>query len=303
MQQRATGHCFNKHLVEFFLKSPMTALVFLFAANAHAAPGLTFEYVEPDAPIEIDALRVCADPNNMPYSNRAEEGFENRIATLIAQELEVPVEYTWWAQRRGFVRNTLAAGKCDVVMGIPTGSDRVTATRPYYRSTYVFLSRKADKLDITSLDDPRLAELKVGVHVVGDDYSNTPGAHALARRGIIDNVVGISIYGDYSQPNPPARLVEAVANGLVDVAIVWGPFAGYFAPKQKEQLVFRAVSPAFDPPAAAFVYSMSIGVKRGDYALRKRISEIIDRRRDDIDRILDEYGVPRVVAGETETRK
>ena len=262
-------------------------------ANA-ATPGLNFEYTPPGAPVELDVLRVCADPNALPYSNHAQEGFENRIAELVAEELGVLLQYTWYPQRRGFVRNTLQAGKCDLVMGVPTGIDRLTATRPYYRSTYVFLSRAEDELGIRSLDDPQLASLQVGVHVIGDDYSNTPGAHAMSKRGLVDNVRGYSIFGDYSKPNPPAALVEAVAKGDVDVAIIWGPFAGYFAPLQETSLVMTPVSPAFDPPAQAFQYSVSMGVRRGEYALRKKLSEVIERRREDIENILVEYRVPLV---------
>jgi mxaJ protein len=147
-------------------------------------------------------LRVCADPNNLPFSNDNGEGFENKIAALIAHDLAVKVEYTWFAQRRGFVRNTLNAGACDVVMGIPAASEMMLTTRPYYRSTYVFLTRADCGLNIESLDDPRLAKLRLGVHLIGDDYANAPPMHALARRGIVKNVAGYSIYGDYSRPQP-----------------------------------------------------------------------------------------------------
>lgn len=264
------------------------------ATGPSSAPGLNFAYTPPDAPLRLERLRVCADPNNLPFSNRAKEGFENRLAGLVANELGLPLDFIWMPQRRGFIRNGLQADACDLVMGVPTGMDRLTATRPYYRSTYVFLSRANDNPDVASLDDPVLRNIDVGVHAVGDDYTNTPGAHALAKRGIIDNIVGISIYGDYSEPNPPARLVEAVAHGDVDVAIIWGPFAGYFAPRQETPLVFEPVTPSFDPPAQAFVYSVSMGVKRGNYALRKRLSEIIETRRDDIHQMLASYGVPLV---------
>ena len=151
-------------------------------------------------------LRVCSDPNNLPFSNRKGEGLENHLAQLIGSELHANVSYTWWPQRRGFIRSTLAADSCDVVMGIPTGSERVLTTRPYYRSSYVFVSRKDRHLGITSFDDPALKKLKIGVQLVGDDYNNTPPVHALSRRGIVGNLEGFSVYGDYSQANPPARM-------------------------------------------------------------------------------------------------
>src|SRR3954464_8625412 len=147
-------------------------------------------------------LRVCADPNNLPFSNDRREGFENRIADLVARELGVPVEYTWWAQRRGFVRNTLKACDCDVLVGVPTGFDMALTTRPYYRSSYVFVTRAYRHVAVTSLDDPALRTLKVGVEMIGDDFANSPPADALSRRHIVDNVRGSSVYGDYSQANP-----------------------------------------------------------------------------------------------------
>jgi hypothetical protein len=147
-------------------------------------------------------LRVCSDPNNLPFSNQRQEGFENRLAELIAQQMGTRVEYTWMPQWRGFLRNTLLAKKCDVVMGITSGAERVLTTAPYYRSTYVFVYRKDRNLAIRSLDDSALRKLKIGVQLVGDDYANTPPVHALSRRGIIDNLVGYSVFGDYSQAQP-----------------------------------------------------------------------------------------------------
>jgi mxaJ protein len=240
------------------------------------------------------ALRVCSDPNNLPFSNRQQAGFENRIASLVAKDLHVPLTYTWWAQRRGFIRNTLNAGRCDLVMGIPAGDDMVRTTAPYYTSTYVFLSRRADRLRLHSLDDPRLRSLRIGIHFIGDDYHNTPPAQALARRGIVRNVVGYSIYGDYSKPNPPAALVEAVADGQVDVAIVWGPFAGYFGRRVSTPLEITPLVAGTDSLLAPFTFAIAAGVRRGDSALARRIDAVLRARRSDIKNILDRYGVPQV---------
>lgn len=238
-------------------------------------------------------LRVCADPNNLPFSNEAGEGFENRIAEVVADELDATVSYTWWAQRRGFIRNTLGAGLCDVVPGVPGSFELAQPTRPYYRSTYTFVTRTADSLDITSFDDPRLRDLRIGVQLVGDDYTNTPPAHALANRGLRDNIVGYTLYGDYTQPNPPARIVSAVASGAVDVAVVWGPLAGYFAPRQALPLTIVPVSPQIDLPFLPFVYDIAFAVRRGDDSLRAEIDRALTRRAGEIDAILLEYGVPR----------
>ena len=232
-------------------------------------------------------LRVCADPNNLPYSNQQQQGFENKIASLIAQDLHAQVDYTWFPQRRGFVRNTLKAGVCDCVIGVPSNYELTAETQPYYRSSYVFVSRRGRRLGVTSLDDPRLRTWKVGVQMIGNDHVNSPPAHALANRGAIDNVVGYMVYD-------PRAIVDAVARGDVDVAIVWGPQAGWFARQERVPLELTPVSPQIDLPFLPFVFDISMGVRRGDNALRDELDREIERRRGDIDRILDQYGVPRV---------
>jgi mxaJ protein len=246
------------------------------------------------------SLRVCSDPNNLPFSNDRLEGFENKIAALLAREMKLEVNYTWWAQRRGFIRNTLKAGECDLVIGLPSSFELALTTSPYYRSTYVFVSRKDRRLNITSFDDPLLHQVKIGVQLIGDDFANTPPAHALSNRKIIQNVRGYTVYGDYAQANPPARIIDAVARGEVDVAVVWGPLAGYFARQAKVPLTVVPVSPEIDLPFLPFVYDISMGVRRGDDAFREELEEIIARRRSEIEGILDEYGVPRVGKGQSE---
>jgi mxaJ protein len=241
-------------------------------------------------------LRVCADPNNLPFSNQQGEGFENRMAELIARELHATVQYTWWAQRRGFIRNTLKAGSCDVILGVPSHFDLALTTSPYYRSTYVFVYRQDKGLTIRSFDDPLLHHLRIGVQLIGDDYANTPPAHALANRHIINNVVGYTVYGDYSQANPAAKILEAVAAGEVDVAVVWGPFAGYFAPRQSVPLDVVPVSPPMDAPSLPFVFDISMGVRKDDQAFQAELQAVLDRKRPEIEAILDEYGIPRVAA-------
>ena len=239
-------------------------------------------------------LRVCADPNNLPFSNNRGEGFENKIAELLARDLNERVEYTWWAQRRGFFRNTLKAGACDVVIGVPSAFEMALTTKPYYRSTYVFLYRKDRGLKVNSLDDPILKKVRIGVQMVGDDFSNTPPAHALSKRNIVQNVRGYTLYGDYSQHDPPARIVDAVAKGDVDLAIVWGPLAGYFAKQSRVPMEVVPVSPQIDQPFMPFVFDISMGVRRGDQDLRDQVEQVMERRRGEIDRILEDYRVPRV---------
>jgi mxaJ protein len=239
-------------------------------------------------------LRVCSDPNNLPFSNERREGFENRIAELVARDLNAKLSYDWWAQRRGFVRNTLNAKECDLLIGVPSSFERTRTTIPYYRSTYVFVTRRDRHLRIASFDDPALKRLTIGVQMIGADFVNTPPAHALSRRHIIQNVRGYSVYGDYRQPNPPARIIDAVARGEVDVAIAWGPLAGYFAERERVPLDITPVSPQIDLPFLPFVYDISMGVRRGDDSLREELNGVITRRKSEIDRILDQFGIPRV---------
>jgi quinoprotein dehydrogenase-associated probable ABC transporter substrate-binding protein len=243
---------------------------------------------------EAAALAVCADPNNLPFSNDKLEGFENKLAQLVGRELGVPVRYTWMPQRRGFVRNTLRAHRCDVIMGVPASFELARPTEPYYRSTYVFVYRKDRHLQVHSFDDPLLRRLRIGVHVIGDDYASVPPAAALAHRNIIRNVVGYSIYGDYSKPNPPADLIDAVARGDVDVAIAWGPLAGYFVQRAAVPLEVVPVSPQVDLPFLPFVFDIAMAVRRGDDSLRTRLDAVLEHRQDEIQQLLREYGVPLV---------
>jgi len=259
----------------------MTALLIALAA-AMASP----------AAAEPKVLTVCADPNNLPFSNQAGEGFENKLAELIAKDLGAKLEYVWWAQRRGYVRNTLNEAKCDIWPGVATGVDMVSTTRPYYRSTYMFVSRSSSGLGGLTLDDPRLAKSIIGVQMVGNDHMNTPPAHALAERGLIDNVRGYMLYGDYTRPNPPAAIVDAVSSGEVDVAMVWGPLAGYFARRSTVPLRLEAVTPSLDRGQWPMVYDVSVGVRRQEPELKAQVQDILDRETPTIRDLLLSYGVP-----------
>ena len=241
------------------------------------------------------ALRVCADPNNLPFSNDRGEGFENRIAELLAQDRRAALQYTWWAQRRGFVRNTLGSGTCDIVMGMAGGAEIVLTTRPYYRSTYLFVSREDRKLRLGSLDDPALRDLRIGVQMIGDDFANTPPAHALASRGLVQNVIGYSVLGDYSRPHPLSTIVDAVADGQIDAALVWGPEAGYFAKHAAVPLRLAAITPPHDR-TLPFAFDIAMAVRKRDSRLRDELNDFLERRRTEIDAILSDYGVPRVDA-------
>ena len=247
-----------------------------------------------DAAAQPRQLRVCADPDNLPFSNQHLEGFENRLATLIATEMNATVTYSWMPQRRGFVRRTLKAGECDLVMDVPDGYEMVLATKPYYRSTYVFVYRRDRNFDLHSFDDPVLRDLKIGLHMASEDGANQPPAHALARRGIVGNVVGFRMFDVDSVANPPGRIIEAVAAGDIDVAIVWGAFGGYFARRQNVPLEIVPVSPAVDSTGLPFVFEIAMGVRRGQDAFKSELEAILDRRHADVQKILEQYGIPLV---------
>jgi mxaJ protein len=178
----------------------------------------------------------------------------------------------------------------------------LATSRPYYRSTYVFVTRTADGLDGLTLDDPRLRRLRLGVQLVGDDGANTPPADALARRGIVDNVRGYPVYGDYRDATPQAAIIDAVARGDVDVALVWGPTAGWFAARAPAPLALVPVTPWLDGPQLPMVFDVSMGVRRDDRALRRELDAALERNREAIARILDAYHVPRVADGEPSPR-
>jgi len=279
-----------------FLK--LLAAVLMFAPFCHAAT--TQPSGQPSAQPSPLVLHIASDPNNLPFSNEREEGFENKIAALIANDLGATIEYNWFAQRRGFFREAVKHGPSDIVMGVPTVDfERVLPTRPYYRSTYCFVYRKSSPAQIKSFDDPALHKLKIGVPLVGDS-KNTPPAQWLADRGIVDNIVGFPVYTDYRDATPASKMIDASAAGDIDVAIAWGPIAGYFAKKQSVPLT---VVPITQPSKSStpIAYDISIGVKRSNSQLRRQIDDVLIRRKFEIDRILDDYGVPRVPTSEPAT--
>lgn len=252
-----------------------TSLIFVLALTLSAVAG---------------EIKVCADPNNMPFSNQAEQGFENQIVRLIADDLGEKLTYVWWAQRRGYVGEALDAGLCDLIPGIANVAGVLLTYPPYYRSGYVAVSRVNIPL-VTSFDDPELRALTVGVELVGDDGASTPPAAAIAARGLTSNVRGYSILGDYRDANPGARIIDAVANGEVDVAFAWGPKAGWFARQQGLRVTLLAVTADGDQPMA---FDISMALRRDEGALRKRIEAALARNRQAVDRILAGYAVPRL---------
>lgn len=227
-------------------------------------------------------LRVCADPNRLPYSNRAGEGFENRIARWLGRELHARLQYTWWPQGRGFLRNTLNAGVCDMMIGAPLGLPGVRSTQPYYRSSFAFVSLASRQLrDLESIDDPRLLELAVGVALAGDDGANPAPAHALAARQAT-HLVGFPLADAVNAS------LAALRSGSIDVALLWGPSVPP-RPGLAVQLV-RETADAGLP----FAFPIAMGVRAGDEALASELDTIISRRRGELERILNQAQVPRL---------
>ena len=229
-------------------------------------------------------LRVCADPDSMPYSRQDESGFENRIATLAADELSATLVYTWYPQHRGFIRTTFGANRCDIWMGVPTGIEGMLTTKPYYRSTYVFVF--SERKPLVSFDQPNLKDLRIGLQVPGDDLVATPPGYALASRGAADNVSAFTVLGKGTSAE---RIIDAIADGRLDAGVVWGPQAAFFA-RQRKLEIMPASAPSGVP--LPFTYSISIGVRSGETALRDELDALIAARRLEINRILADYAVP-----------
>jgi mxaJ protein len=235
-------------------------------------------------------LRVCADPDNMPLSNQKGEGFEQKIAELIAKDWNSKIEYAWWPVRRGFFARALNGRYCDVAIEAPSGLDIAGVTKPYFRSGYVFVTRKDRGLDIKSLADPRLKKLKIGVNILNSDAENTPPAMALSRYGVIGNLTGYDTF--YTDSVRPEDIVNAVAKKDIDVAIVWGPLAGYFAPKAPAPLVLAPLPDRDSLSDFPFRFDIAMGVRRRDKELRDSLQSVLDRRAPEIQAILKQYGVP-----------
>ena len=238
-------------------------------------------------------LKVCGDPNNLPFSNEKLQGIENKIADVVAKDLKLTVAYTWWPHQRGVVKRALNTRRCDVMLGIPKGYDPVLWTKPYYRTGYVMAYRKDRGLKLRSLDDPALQKLKIGVQV------NTPPHEALGQRGIADNVVGYQLMFDsnYHAEDYPGKLIEDLIAGNIDVALAWGPIAGYFAKKKGAPLEVVLLEDHSEA-GTRFAFDISMGVRKGDKELKAKLEESIARKHDEITHILEDFGVPLLPASE-----
>jgi quinoprotein dehydrogenase-associated probable ABC transporter substrate-binding protein len=268
-----------------------------FSAVCAALAALSAPVFGQDKPPERKALRVCQDPNNLPFSNTVGEGIENRIAEVFGKALGLPVTYYSFPQRLAFIRNTLRyklPGEdypCDIVMGVPVGFDQVSVTKPYYRSTYALVfpgGRGLDNVksteDFLRLDPAKLATLRIGV------YDRSPASDWLSRHGLLERGVPYQMMNADPQQYPGEIIEKDLAAGKLDVAIVWGPIAGYFAQRIKEPKL--TVVPMKSEPGIKFDYQMAMGVRYGERDWKQQVESLIDSRQAEIQAILKEYGVP-----------
>lgn len=227
-------------------------------------------------------LRVCADPDDLPFSNRAGEGFENRIAEILAGELDATLDYTWQRIGRGFVRTFLNTGECDVLIGVPVGAPQMLTTRPYYRSTFVFVTPRDRTLHIRTFDDRVLRTLRIGVQFGDDGY--TPPGEALGRRGLVQNLVGF-----YGIGTEAPAIVDAVIQRQVDVAVVWGPLAGFVTHTRNAALDLTPV-PERDSSGLEMAFDIAAAVRKSNLKLRGEIDRALVARRSEIEQVLATYG-------------
>jgi mxaJ protein len=230
-------------------------------------------------------LRICADPDNLPFSNRAAQGFENRIAILVAHDLQREPVFIWARSRRGFLREQFNKNACDVLMDIPQGMKALATTVPYYRSSYVFVARRRDHLQIASFSDATLAGRRIGLQILEEDFS--PPSIPLIRSGHAAQLVGFESFGAGA-----GDVVRAVADNRVGVAVVWGPIAGYFVAADHLPLTLTPVSPTVDSSGVPFTYAICMGVHKQDLALRDRLNHSIVHLQPAITRILAQAHVP-----------
>jgi quinoprotein dehydrogenase-associated probable ABC transporter substrate-binding protein len=238
--------------------------------------------------IDPKVLRVCADPNNLPFSNEKGEGFENKIAEFLARKLGKELAYAFYPGATGFVRNTLNAHLCDVILGMPQGNDLVQPTNPYYRTTYAMVTRAGSDLDgIENLDDPRLKDKKGRIGLV----ANTPPGNILAKNGMIGLVKPYPLMIDTRVESSSRAMIHDLEKGDIDVALLWGPIAGYYAKNSKTKLV---VAPIAETPGVRMAFRIAFGVRHSDQNWKRELNNLIAQNKSEIDKILADYGVPTI---------
>lgn len=246
---------------------------------AAQSPGLgaSVELVDPKV------FRVCADPANLPFSDEKGEGFENKIAALFAAKLNEPASYTYFPQVIGFVRNTLNALRCDVVMGVAVGDTIVQTTNPYYHTTYALVFKPGTGLDgIESLEDPRLKDKHIGI------VAGTPPATVLTEDGLMAHAKPYPLTVDTRVTHPARSMADDIATGAIDAGVLWGPMAGYYAAQETPHLTVVPLLKEHE----RMDFRIAMGVRRSDQEWKRKLNRLISENQPEIDKILAEYGVP-----------
>jgi quinoprotein dehydrogenase-associated probable ABC transporter substrate-binding protein len=239
-----------------------------------------------DHPEAVDrsSFRVCSDPSNLPFSNDKGEGFENKIAELLAAKLAVPLKYTWYPNSIGFLRNTLRVRRCDIVMGTVTGAELTQTTNPYYRSVYVMVTRKADNITADKIEDPALKTLKIGL------TAGAPPADIAAKNGLAANIKPYDLYVDTRYQKPGQDMINDLANKTIDVALLWGPIAGFYAAQHGDEL---KVTPLVnEPKSTRMEFYIAMAVRPGESKWKNDINDLIRANKDAIEKILRDYHIP-----------
>jgi quinoprotein dehydrogenase-associated probable ABC transporter substrate-binding protein len=248
-------------------------------AQTNESGDLSIELVDPKV------LRVCADPRNMPFSNEKGEGFENRLATLFAERLQKKLEYAYYPGATGFVRNTLGAHRCDVIMGFPQGDDRAQGTNPYYRTAYALIAKQGSGLDgVTTLKDERLKGKHIGI------VAGTPPATYMAMDGLTANAKSYPLMTDTRVDSSAEAMFNDVTSGTIDAGILWGPMAGFYARKANPPL--HVTSLVKETGGPRLVYRVGMGVRPADQNWKRQLNRLIQENQPAINKIMLEFGVP-----------
>ena len=235
--------------------------------------------------VDQSALRVCADPADLPFSDDKGSGYENKIAELVAAKLGVPLTYTWYPQTVGFVRNTLRSNRCDLIMGVVAADELVQNTNPYYRSSYVLAVRTADKERFGDLGSPLMLGARIGV------VAGTPPSDLLVRKGLVEQIRPYQLLVDTRVEQPARQMISDLASGQLDAALVWGPIAGYWAKQQSVPLTLTPL--ASDPRTGLRMdFRISMGMRPNEPEWKHKINALIRELQPQITAILQEYGVP-----------
>jgi quinoprotein dehydrogenase-associated probable ABC transporter substrate-binding protein len=247
--------------------------------QARDDPALSIELIDPKV------FRVCADPHNLPFSNDSGEGFENKIAELLARKLDKSLAYSWFPQSVGFIRNTLNAHKCDVIMGFPQGGELAQSTNPYYRTAYTLVFRRGTGLDgLETLSDLRLKDKRIGI------VAGTPPATQLAMNGLLDRAKGYQLVVDTRVESSGEAMIKDLAGGEIDAAVLWGPMAGYHAKRSGADL--GIVPLTREPAGPRLTYRIAMGVRAADAEWRRLLNRLVRETQAELNAILSSYGVP-----------